>query len=230
MNTALKIDWQPLWLSLKLASVTMLILLVIGIPLAWWLAYSRRRWKVAVEAVISLPMVLPPSVIGFYLLLAFSPANGFGRFLSDYLDLRLVFTFPGLVLASLIYSLPFMVNPLLAGFRGLPADWKEASHTLGKSETVTLFRILLPNIRASVITGAILSFAHTIGEFGVVMMIGGSIPGQTRVASVAIYDEVLSTNYPLANRYAIVLLLLSFVILLLVYSINHYYNKSKTLP
>ena len=208
----------------------MLILLVIGIPLAWWLAYSRRRWKVAVEAVISLPMVLPPSVLGFYLLLAFSPANSFGRFLSDYLDLRLVFTFPGLVLASLIYSLPFMVNPVLAGFRGLPADWKEASHTLGKSEAVTLFRILLPNIRASLITGAVLSFAHTIGEFGVVMMIGGSIPGQTKVASVAIYDEVLSTNYPLANRYAIVLLALSFFILLLVYSINHYYNKLKILP
>ncbi|HVU95796.1 MAG TPA: molybdate ABC transporter permease subunit [Puia sp.] len=230
MNDHLTIDWQPLWLSLKLASVTMLILLVIGIPLAWWLAYSRRRWKFAVEAVISLPMVLPPSVLGFYLLLAFSPGNNFGRFLDHYLDLRLVFTFPGLVLASLIYSLPFMVNPVLAGFRALPADWKEASHTLGKSELVTLFRILLPNIRASLITGAVLSFAHTIGEFGVVMMIGGSIPGQTKVASVAIYDEVLSTNYPLANRYAIVLLVLSFVILLLVYGINHYYNKYKTLP
>ena len=230
MNDPLTIDWQPLWLSLKLASVTMLILLVIGIPLAWWLAYSRQRWKFAVEAVISLPMVLPPSVLGFYLLLAFSPGNGFGRFLSTYLDLRLVFTFPGLVLASLIYSLPFMVNPVLAGFRALPADWKEASHTLGKSELATLFRILLPNIRPSLITGAVLSFAHTIGEFGVVMMIGGSIPGQTKVASVAIYDEVLSTNYPLANRYAIVLLVLSFVILLLVYGINHYYNKYKTLP
>ncbi|HEY4109049.1 molybdate ABC transporter permease subunit [Puia sp.] len=230
MNDPNIIDWQPLWLSLKLASVTMFILLFLGIPLAWWLAYSRRRWKVAVEAVISLPMVLPPSVLGFYLLLAFSPANAFGAFLSRYLDLRLVFTFPGLVMASLIYSLPFMVNPILAGFRGLPADLKEASQTLGKSETVTLFRILLPNIHTSLITGAVLSFAHTIGEFGVVMMIGGSIPGQTKVASVAIYDEVLSTNYPLANRYAIVLLALSFAILLLVYSINHYYNKYKALP
>jgi len=230
MNEPLTIDWQPLWLSLKLAGVTMLILLLIGIPLAWWLAYSRQRWKLAVEAVISLPMVLPPSVLGFYLLLAFSPGNAFGGFLARHFDIRLVFTFPGLVLASLIYSLPFMVNPVLAGFRGLPPDWKEASHTLGKSEWTTLFRILLPNIRASLITGAVLSFAHTIGEFGVVMMIGGSIPGQTKVASVAIYDEVLSTNYPLANRYAIVLLVLSFVILLLVYGINHYYNKYKSLP
>ncbi|HXB07984.1 MAG TPA: molybdate ABC transporter permease subunit [Puia sp.] len=229
-ESSTSIDWQPLWLSLQLASVTMLILLLLGIPLAWWLAYSRRRWKFAIEAVISLPMVLPPSVLGFYLLLAFSPANSFGRFLSSYFDLRLVFTFTGLVLASVIYSLPFMVNPILAGFRGLPADLKEASQTLGKSELVTLFRILLPNIRASLITGAVLSFAHTIGEFGVVMMIGGSIPARTRVASVAIYDEVLSTNYSLANRYAVVLLILSFSILLLVYGINHYYNKYKALP
>jgi molybdate transport system permease protein len=230
MNKPPSIDWQPLWLSLKLASVTMLILLLLAIPLAYWLAYSRQRWKIAIEAVISLPMVLPPSVLGFYLLLTFSPANGFGQFLSRYLDLRLVFTFQGLVLASIVYSLPFMVNPVLAGFRGLPPDLKEASRTLGKSDTVTLFRILLPNIRASLITGAVLSFAHTIGEFGVVMMIGGSIPGQTKVASVAIYDEVLSTNYPLANRYALVLLAFSFCILLLVYLINHYYNKYKALP
>jgi molybdate transport system permease protein len=224
------IDWQPLWLSLQLASVTMLILLILGIPLGWWLAHSRRRWKIAVEAVISLPMVLPPSVLGFYLLLAFSPANGFGRFLANNFDLRLVFTFPGLVLASVIYSLPFMVNPVLAGFRGLPADLREASQTLGKSEATTLFRILLPNIRTSLITGAVLSFAHTIGEFGVVMMIGGSIPARTKVASVAIYDEVLSTNYQSANRYALILLLLSFSILLLVYGINNYYNKYKALP
>ena len=230
MHDPLTIDWQPIWLSIKLASVTMLLLLLLGIPLAWWLAYSRQRWKVAVEAVISLPMVLPPSVLGFYLLLAFSPAGSFGQFLARVFDWRLVFTFPGLVVASLIYSLPFMVNPLLSGFRSLPSDLREASRTLGKSEATTLLRILLPNIQASLITGAVLSFAHTIGEFGVVMMIGGSIPGRTRVASVAIYDEVLSTNYPLANRYAIVLLTFSFCILLLVYLMNHYYTKFKALP
>ncbi|HEY4290627.1 MAG TPA: molybdate ABC transporter permease subunit [Puia sp.] len=223
------IDWSPLWLSLRLAFLTMAILLLLGIPIAWWLAYNRARWKAAVEAIISLPMVLPPSVLGFYLLLAFSPARGFGKLLDQWLDLRLVFTFPGLVLASIIYSLPFMVNPLLAGFRSLPADLHEASRTLGKSDWTTLFRVLLPNMRASLITGAVLSFAHTIGEFGVVMMIGGSIPGQTRVASVAIYDEVQSTHYGLANRYALVLLALSFTILLLVYLVNHRYNKPKSM-
>ena len=222
------IDWLPLWLSLKLAFITMIILLMIGIPLAWWLAYSRRRWTVIAEAIISLPMVLPPSVLGFYLLLAFSPAHSFGRMLDHFLVLRLVFTFQGLVIASILYSMPFMVNPLLAGFKNLPPHLLEASRTLGKSNWTTLRYILLPNIRASLITGAILSFAHTIGEFGVVMMIGGSIPGQTKVASVAIYDEQQSGNYPLANHYAITLLVLSFVILLAVYIVNRHFSQSKS--
>jgi molybdate transport system permease protein len=223
------IDWQPLWLSVRLASVTTTILLIIAIPLGYWLAYTRQRWTIAAEAIISLPMILPPTVLGFYLLLAFSPAQGFGRFLDHYLDLRLVFTFPGLVIASLLYSLPFTVNPIIAGFRSLPPDLREASRTLGKSDLTTLVRILLPNIRASLITAAVLSFAHTIGEFGVVMMIGGSIPGQTRVASVAIYDEIQSVNYAAANRYALVLLAFSFIVLLLVYGINHHFSKSKTM-
>ncbi|HXB95022.1 MAG TPA: molybdate ABC transporter permease subunit [Puia sp.] len=222
------IDWLPLWLSFRLALVTTTILLVLSIPLSYWLAYTRHRWKVIIEAGVSLPMVLPPSVLGFYLLLAFSPAGSFGRLLDQYLDIRLVFTFRGLVVASLIYSLPFMVNPLLAGFKNLPPHLLEASRTLGKSDWTTLRRILLPNIRPSLITGAILAFAHTIGEFGVVMMIGGSIPGRTRVASVAIYDEVQSLNYPMANRYAAVLLLFSFTILLIVYSINHRFSQSKS--
>jgi molybdate transport system permease protein len=223
------IHWLPLWLSLELAFVTMVILLVIGIPIAYWLAYSRRRWTVLVEAIVSLPMVLPPSVLGFYLLVAFSPASSFGRVLDQVLHLRLVFTFQGLVVASLLYSLPFMVNPILAGFKNLPPHLLEASRTLGKSDWTTLRRILLPNIRASLITGAILSFAHTIGEFGVVMMIGGSIPGQTKVASVAIYDEQQSGNYALANRYALTLLVLSFCILVIVYSVNRHFSKSKSI-
>jgi molybdate transport system permease protein len=222
------IDWQPLWLSLRLASVTTTILLIIAIPLGYWLAYSRQRWKIAAEAIISLPMILPPTVLGFYLLLAFSPSQGFGRFLDHYLDIRLVFTFPGLVIASLFYSLPFTVNPIVAGFRSLSPDLREASRSLGKSDLTTLTRILLPNIRASLITAAVLSFAHTIGEFGVVMMIGGSIPGQTRVASVAIYDEIESVNYAAANRYALVLLAFSFIVLLLVYGINHHFSRSKS--
>jgi molybdate transport system permease protein len=224
------IDWQPLWLSLRLAGITTLLLFVISIPLGYWLAFGRRRWKIAIEALVSLPMVLPPTVIGFYLLLAFSPAQGFGHFLDRYLNVRLVFTFPGLVIASLLYSLPFMVNPIIAGFRNLSPNLRAASRTLGKSDGTTLVRILLPNIRPSLITGAVLSFAHTIGEFGVVMMIGGSIPGQTRVASVAIYDEVQSIHYSLANRYAIVLLAVSFLILLLVYFVNHRVRQTSTLP
>lgn len=224
------IDWQPLWLSFRLAFVTTAILLLISIPIAYWLAYSRFRLKVVAEAVISLPMVLPPSVLGFYLLLAFSPSGSFGHLLDRYFDIRLVFTFPGLVIASLFYSLPFMVNPILSGFKSLPPALKEASQTLGKSSFTTLVRILLPNIRASVITGAVLSFAHTIGEFGVVLMIGGNIPGQTRVASLAIYDEVQSMNYPLANRYALTLFAFSFGILLLVYLLNHHFSKSNPLP
>lgn len=221
------IDWQPIWLSLRLATITTGILLMVAIPAGYWLAYSRQRWTIAAEAIISLPMVLPPTVLGFYLLLAFSPTHGAGRFLDHYLDVRLVFTFPGLVIASLFYSLPFTVNPIVAGFRGLPSDLREASRTLGKSDMTTLIRILLPNIRASLITGAVLSFAHTIGEFGVVMMIGGGIPGQTRVASVAIYDEVQSMDYAQANHYALILLAFSFSILLLVYSVNHHFSRHK---
>jgi molybdate transport system permease protein len=223
------IDWQPLWLSLRLAGITTLLLFFISVPLGYWLAYSRQRWKFAVEALVSLPMVLPPTVLGFYLLLAFSPSHSFGRFLDHYLDTRLVFTFPGLVIASLLYSLPFMAGPIIAGFRSLSPNLRAASRTLGKSDRTTLIRILLPNIRPSLITGAVLCFAHTIGEFGVVMMIGGSIPGQTRVASVAIYDEVQAINYSVANHYAIVLLTFSFVILLLVYLINHHFNRTNLL-
>lgn len=224
------IDLQPLWLSLRLSLVTTAILLVIAVPLAYWLAYSRHRAKILVEVIVSLPMVLPPSVLGFYLLLAFSPSHAFGKFLDRFLDIRLVFTFPGLVIASLIYSLPFMVNPILSGFKSLPTALKEASYTLGKSPFTTLTKILLPNIRPSLLTGIVLSFAHTIGEFGVVMMIGGNIPGQTRVASLAIFEEMQSMHYPIANLYSLILLLLSFTILLSVYLINHRFNKINLLP
>jgi molybdate transport system permease protein len=224
------IDWQPLWLSLRLSLVTTGILLLIAIPLAYWLTYSRYRLKLAVQAIVSLPMVLPPSVLGFYLLVALSPSHGFGKWLDQYLNIRLAFTFPGLVIASLFYSLPFMVNPILAGFRGLSPSLKEASHTLGKSSFTTLIKILLPNIRPSLLTGIVLSFAHTIGEFGVVLMIGGNIPGQTRVASLAIFDEMQSGHYGIANRYSLVLLILSFSILLSVYFINHHSSKANPLP
>lgn len=210
-------DLDPFYLTLKLAFLTTVILFVLGIPLAYWLAFSRWRPKIIVKAIVGLPLVLPPTVMGFYLLLAFSPENAFGRLLDNYLDLRLVFTFPGLVVASVIYSLPFMIQPLQSGFRMLPHVLTEASYTLGKSRLTTLVHVLLPNIKGSILSGGILTFAHTIGEFGVVLMIGGNIPNETRVVSVLIYNEVEAMNYDLANFYSLILLIFSFLVLLIVY-------------
>lgn len=218
------IDFAPLWLTAKLAFITTLILLFLAIPLCYWLNYSRFRFKAIIEAIISLPLVLPPSVLGFYLLLALSPENAFGKFLSDYFDLRLVFTFQGLILASVLYSLPFMVNPILSGLKNLPISLQEASFTLGKSRLTTVTKIILPNIRPSLLTGIIMTFAHTVGEFGVVLMVGGSIPHETKVVSIAIYEEVESMNYDNANVYAGILFAFSFSILLTVHLIN---NKSR---
>lgn len=218
------INLDPLWLTAKLAFITRLILLVVAIPLCYWLAYGRFRFKAVIEALISLPLVLPPSVLGFYLLIAFSPENAFGKFLSDYFDLRLVFTFQGLILASVLYSLPFMVNPILSGLKNLPVSLQEASFTLGKSRLTTITKIILPNIRPSLLTGLIMTFAHTVGEFGVVLMVGGSIPHETKVVSIAIYEEVESMNYDNANVYAGILFVFSFSILLAVHLIN---NKSR---
>lgn len=211
----------PFLLTFQMALVTTLILLVVGIPLAFWLSYSSIRAKFLVEALLSMPLILPPSVIGFYLLIAFSPANSFGAMLDKYFDIRLVFTFPGLVVASVIYSLPFMVQPLVNGFRMLPASLAEVSYTLGKSKTTTLIKVLLPNIKASIITGCILTFAHAVGEFGVVLMVGGNIPGETRVVSVAIYDAVEAMDYGAANSYAVVLLVFSFLLLLAIHFVNN---------
>jgi molybdate transport system permease protein len=154
------------------------------------------------------------------MLIAFSPSNTFGKFLDDWLGLRLVFSFEGLILASVIYSLPFMVHPIQSGFANLSASLKDAAYVMGKSKTTTLFKILLPNIKPSLLTGIILAFAHTIGEFGVVLMIGGNISGKTKVASIAIYDEVESLNYDAANRYSLILFSITFVILLFVYAVN----------
>lgn len=221
------IEFEPFWLTLKLALVTTFILLVFAIPLAWWLAYKKNNFKTVIEAIVSLPLVLPPSVIGFYLLLAFSPSNAFGNLLEQYFDVRLAFSFPGLVIASVIYSLPFMIHPVHAGFTSLPPSLREASYSLGKSKWQTLRFVLLPNIKASLLSGIVLTFAHTIGEFGVVLMIGGNIPGQTKVASIAIYDEVETMNYNAANAYALILLIVAFVILLSLYLINRRFDKIK---
>ncbi len=218
-------DWQPLFLTFQLAIITTLILLVIGIPLAYWLAYAENRLKSVVEALVSMPLVLPPTVIGFYLLLLLSPSNGLGWWLDNWLGIRLVFSFEGLVLGSVIYSLPFMVQPIQSGFQSLPKSYKEAAYLLGKSRWTTLKKVLLPNIKPSLLTGIILAFAHTIGEFGLVLMIGGNIPNETRVASIAIYDEVESLNYDMANKYSMILFVIAFVILVSVYSINGRLNR-----
>lgn len=213
-------DWQPLWLSFKLAVVTTAVLLVIGVPIAYWLAYSRLRHKVVLEAILAMPLVLPPSVLGFYLLVAFSPQSALGAFLNSALGLKLVFSFEGLVVASVIASLPFLISPVQSGFESLPSTLAEAAYTLGLSRWQTFWQILLPNIKPALLAGTVLSFTHTIGEFGVVLMIGGSLPGLTRVASIAIYDEVASLNYAAANAYALVLVAFCFALLLSVYVVN----------
>ncbi len=173
-----------------------------------------------------MPLVLPPTVIGFYLLIAFNPENFFGKILLSVFDIQLVFSFEGLVVASMIYSLPFMVNPIQAGLQSLPSSIMEASYTLGKSKFKTFMYVLIPNIKPSLLTGIIISFAHTVGEFGVILMIGGSIPGKTRVASIAIYDEVEALNYDIANYYSLILFAITFVILLTVYIFNRRYLKA----
>ena len=219
------IDWQPLLLTFKLASVTTILLLVISVPFAYWLAYSSKRIKPIIETLVSMPLVLPPTVLGFYLLVAFSPSNAVGGWLDHWLGIRLIFSFGGLVFASVLYSLPFMVHPIQSGFSNLSENITDASYVLGKSKVTTLFKVLLPNIKPALLTGIVLSFAHTIGEFGVVLMIGGSIPGKTKVASVAIYEEVESLNYNAANAYSFILFAVTFSILLLVYLVNGGYLK-----
>lgn len=221
------IEMQPFWLTIKLAFLTTAILLVISIPLANWLTQKKGFLKAVVQVVAGMPLVLPPSVIGFYLLLAFSPPSGLGHFLETYFNIRLVFSFAGLVVGSVIYSLPFMVYPIQSGLASLPSSLKEASFSLGKSKWQTLIKVLLPNIRPSILSGIALTLAHTIGEFGVVLMIGGNIPGKTRVASVAIYDEVESLNYHNANVYSLILFVISFAILLGLYFINYRFQRAR---
>lgn len=210
-------------LTFKVALITTFILLVIGIPLGYFLAFSKSKFTPILETIVSMPLVLPPSVLGFYLLVAFSPQNAFGKFLLETFELKLVFSFYGLIVGSVIFSLPFMINPIQAGFASLPKSLYEAAITLGKGHLSILFRVLLPNISKSLLVGIVVSFAHTIGEFGVVMMIGGNIEGVTRVASIAIYDEVEALNYSLAHQYAFTLFIVTFLILLLTF----YLKKAK---
>jgi molybdate transport system permease protein len=211
---------QTLLLTFKLALSTTAILFIIGLPIARWLAYSRFKLKPVIEALVSMPMVLPPSVIGYYMLVLYSPRGMFGAFLDRVFNVRLAFSFEGVLIASVVFSLPFMVQPLQNGLRALPDSLREASYTLGKSKLTTFFRVLLPNIKPSIITAVALTFAHCIGEFGVVLMVGGNMPGKTRVASIAIYDEVQSLNFATAHQYAFILFMISLVLLTTIYSVN----------
>ncbi|MGB3468058.1 MAG: molybdate ABC transporter permease subunit [Cyclobacteriaceae bacterium] len=218
-------NWTPLILTFKLALVTTTVLFIVSLPLAYWLSISRLKIKPVLETLISMPLVLPPTVLGFYLLIAFSPNNAFGQWLDHLLGIRLVFSFAGLVIASVIYSLPFMVHPLQSGFTAIPDSLREAAYTMGRSKIKTLTQVLIPNIKPAILTGIVLTFAHTVGEFGVVLMIGGNIPGETRVASIAIYDEVETLDYGTANQYSLLLFSVSFIILLAVYLVNGGYLK-----
>ncbi len=219
-------DLSPIFLTLKLAAITTVLLLSIGLPIARWLSKSRSIFKLIIEAIITMPLVLPPSVLGFYLLLAFSPQHGIGKWLRDVFDIQLVFSFPGLILASVIYSLPFMIGPIKSALQQLSPSLAQASYTLGKSERQTFFHVLLPNIRSSVLTAATLTFAHTLGEFGVVLMIGGNIPGVTRVASIAVYDAVENQDYAAANVYSLILFIITFITVISVFVFNKYKAKS----
>ncbi|BDD05407.1 molybdate ABC transporter permease subunit [Aureibacter tunicatorum] len=213
-------DWEPIWLTLKLALVSTLMLFVFAVPLALWLGQTKSKLKPFWEALVSMPLVLPPSVIGFYLLLLLSPRSVLGSWLENWFDVKLVFTFEGLVIGSMIYSLPFMVHPIQSAITNFPQNLLDASYVLGKSKIQTFRRVVLPMIKPSLLTGLVLTFAHTIGEFGVILMIGGNIPGETRVASIAIYNEVESLNYSSANFYSAVLFGISFAILFVIYMLN----------
>ncbi len=209
-------SWTPFLLSFELALVSTAVLFVLLVPLAWLFATRKFRFQPFFEALFSLPLVLPPTVMGFYVLVFLSPHSPFGAFVEEVFGVRLVFNFAGLVVASVIYSLPFMFSPLLAGFRALPRSLFEASYSLGKGWWTTLFRVGLPNIKPNLLTAVVISFAHTLGEFGIVLMIGGSLEGKTKVVSIAIYDAVELLDYRLAHSYALVMLGISLVVLLVV--------------
>ena len=213
-------DWPAIFLSLKLSSLVCGFLLLIGTPIAYWVTFSRWRWKFLVESVVGLPIVLPPTVLGFYILVAIGSQSPIGRAWAAWSGHGLAFTFEGLVIASILYSLPFMVQPMTAAFSQVDHQLIEASTVLGAPRLRTFIRVILPLSINGVITGAVLSFAHTMGEFGVVLMVGGNIPGVTRTVSIAIYDQVQSLDYAAANKTALLLLLFSFVVLSVVYGLN----------
>lgn len=222
------LELTPFLLSFKLATITTLILFIIALPLAWYLSQTRSKVKPFLEAVTALPIVLPPSVIGFYILIALSQNSPIGAFFDEYFDIKLIFNFTGLVIASCFYSIPFMVQPLQNGFEKINKNMLEASYISGKGRWVTLFKVALPNMKPALLTAIVITFAHTVGEFGVVLMVGGSIPGETKVASVAIYEMVELMDYSRAHIYSGLMLLVSFFVLLSVYIFNAKQNNKLT--
>jgi molybdate transport system permease protein len=214
------VDWTAIWVSTRLSLATMAVLLVIGIPIAYWIAFSERRWKFLVEAIVALPLVLPPTVLGFYILVAIGPASPVGRMYASVTGGRLPFTFQGLLIASVLYSLPFAVQPFGAAFASVDKRLLEASWSLGVSRAATFVRVVLPLSIRGLVTGMVLSFAHTLGEFGVVLMVGGNLPGVTRTVSISIYDSVQALNYPAAWETSLLLLFISFTILSVTYSLQ----------
>src|SRR5579863_4572563 len=214
------IDWQAFRLTIELAVVVSAILFVTGLPLAYWIAFSPRRWRFIVEALVSLPIVLPPTVLGFYVLVALGSQSPLGRWWQSLTGHTLAFTFTGLVIGSVLYSLPFAVQPFATSFSSVDRKLLAASATLGASPLRTFFHVVIPLSVPGLITGIVLAFAHTMGEFGVVLMIGGNIPGVTRTVSIDIYDQVQALNYAAANQTALVLLLISFAVLSFVYGAN----------
>lgn len=219
------LEFTPFILSFKLAGITTLILFFIALPLSWYLSQSKSRIKPILEAITALPIVLPPSVIGFYILWALSYNSPIGAFFDEVFGIKLVFNFTGLVIASCFYSLPFMVQPLQSGFENINKNMLEASYISGKSKFETLFKVALPNIKPALMTAIIITFAHTVGEFGVVLMVGGSIPEETKVASVAIYEMVEILDYAKAHVYSGIMIVMSFLVLLSVYIFNHKQNN-----
>ena len=221
------IEFSPFIISFKLAAITTLILFFISLPLAWYLSQTKSTFKPILEAITALPIALPPSVLGFYILWFLSFNSPIGAFFEEYFGIKLVFNFTGLVIASCFYSLPFMIQPLQSGFESLNKNMLEASYICGKNKTQTLFKIALPNIKPALMTAIIVTFAHTVGEFGVVLMVGGSIPDQTKVASVAIYEFVEIMDYTKAHIYSVFMIIISFLTLLSVYIFN---GKQKRSP
>jgi molybdate transport system permease protein len=216
----MSVHWQAFRLTIELALVVSAILLVIGLPLAYWIAFSRLRWKFLVEAVVALPIVLPPTVLGFYVLVALGSRSPLGRWWQALTGHTLAFTFTGLVIGSILYSLPFAVQPFAASFSSVDRRLLAASAILGASPARTFVRVIAPLSLPGLVTGVALAFAHTMGEFGVVLMIGGNIPGVTRTVSIDIYDQVQASNYAGANAMAVLLLLFCFAVLALVYGLN----------